>query len=98
VALAKCWELVRVLDCDVIGIGGIASAGDALEFLVAGCRAVQVGTAVYADPDIGGRIAEGIREYLVEQEALSVGDIIGSLRVEEEWMLGPKPDTPVTER
>ncbi len=94
VALAKCWELVRVLDCDVVGIGGIASAEDALEFLIAGCRAVQVGTAVYADPDIGARIAEGIRDYLVSAEARSVGEIVGSLRVEEEWMLGPKP--PVT--
>jgi dihydroorotate dehydrogenase (NAD+) catalytic subunit len=98
VALAKCWELVRVLDCDVIGIGGISTAEDALEFLVAGCRAVQVGTAVYADPDLPARMAEGIRDYLVAREARSLVEIVGSLRVEEEWMLGPKPDPPVTGR
>jgi dihydroorotate dehydrogenase (NAD+) catalytic subunit len=95
VALAKCWELLRVLDCDVIGIGGIAVAEDALEFLIAGCVAVQVGTAVYADPDAPARIAEGLRAHLQAQGLASVRDLIGALEVDEEWMLGPrKVDSP----
>ena len=79
VALAKCWELVRVLGCDVIGIGGIARAEDALEFLIAGCKAVQVGTAVYADPDCPARIAAGVGEYLAARGLGSVGEVVGSL-------------------
>jgi dihydroorotate dehydrogenase (NAD+) catalytic subunit len=90
VALVKCWELLQVLGCDVIGIGGIATAEDALEFLVAGCKAIQVGTAVYADPDCPARIAEGIRVYLVKQGSERIGDIVGSVEVDSEWLLGPR--------
>jgi dihydroorotate dehydrogenase (NAD+) catalytic subunit len=90
VALAKCWELVRVLKCDVIGMGGIAAAEDALEFLIAGCKAVQVGTAVYADPDCPARIAAGLGEYLSAQGAASVSDIVGTLRIDPEWVIEPR--------
>jgi dihydroorotate dehydrogenase (NAD+) catalytic subunit len=90
VALVKCWELLQALRCDVIGIGGISSADDALEFLIAGCKAVQVGTAVYADPDCPARIAEGIRGYMEEHEMKCMSDVVGSVEVDEEWLLGPR--------
>jgi dihydroorotate dehydrogenase (NAD+) catalytic subunit len=90
VALVKCWELLRVLRCDVIGIGGIATAGDALEFLLAGCKAVQVGTAVYADPDCPARIADGIRDYARERGFDTLTRLVGSVEVDEEWLLGPR--------
>ena len=90
VALAKCWELLRVLRAEVIGIGGIATAEDALEFLIAGCKAVQVGTAVYADPDCPARIAEGIRTHAGERGVNRVTDLIGTLEVDEEWLIGPR--------
>jgi dihydroorotate dehydrogenase (NAD+) catalytic subunit len=89
VALAKCWELLRVLDCDVVGIGGIATAEDALEFLIAGCRAVQVGTAVYADPGCPAVVAEGIGDYLKAQGETSLRAVIGTARVDRDWLLGP---------
>ena len=82
VALAKCWELVRELKCDVIGIGGIEDADSALEFLITGCRAVQVGTVVYADPTAPAKIVEGLWEYLRRNELESMERVIGSLRFE----------------
>jgi len=98
VALVKCWELIRVLGCDVVGIGGIATAADALEFLLAGCRAIQVGTAVYADPSAPADIAEGIASYLEEQGETSLAGAIGTVRFDREWLLGPgagrEEDTP----
>ena len=90
VALVKCWELLQVLGCDVIGIGGIAATDDALEFLIAGCKAVQVGTAVYVDPDCPGKIARGIGEYLDRKGMKTVSDVIGSIEVDAEWLLGPQ--------
>lgn len=53
----------RAVSVPVVGIGGIATAEDAVEFLLAGCRAVQVGTATFVDPDAIGKIAEGLRRY-----------------------------------
>jgi dihydroorotate dehydrogenase (NAD+) catalytic subunit len=90
VALVKCWELLQVLRCDVIGMGGIATTEDALEFLIAGCQAVQVGTAVYADPDLPARIAQGVGEYLERAGMRAVTDLIGSMEVDREWLLGPR--------
>jgi dihydroorotate dehydrogenase (NAD+) catalytic subunit len=90
IALVKCWELLQVLGCDVIGMGGIATASDALEFLIAGCKAVQVGTAVYADPDCPGRIADGIAGYLSQAGMSRMEDLIGRINLDREWLLGPK--------
>ena len=90
VALVKCWELLQVLRCDVIGMGGIATTEDALEFLIAGCKAVQVGTAVYADPDCPARIADGIVDYLSQAGLSRVTDLVGNIEVDREWLLGPK--------
>ena len=53
----------RAVSIPVVGIGGIASAEDAMEFLLAGCRAVQVGTATFVDPNAIGKIVEGLRRY-----------------------------------
>lgn len=90
VALVKCWELLRVLGCDVIGIGGIGTTDDALQFLIAGCKAVQVGTAVYADPTTPARIVDGLGGYLVRHGMDSMEALVGSVTVDEEWLLGPR--------
>jgi len=90
VALVKCWELLRVLSCDVIGIGGIATTDDALQFLIAGCKAVQVGTAVYVDPGCPAHIAAGVGTYLEANGMERMEDLIGSITVDEEWLLGPR--------
>ena len=66
VAVRMAWQAARAVRIPVIGIGGIASAGDALEFLIAGCRAVQIGTASFVDPGIFERVLGGLRAYLEE--------------------------------
>jgi dihydroorotate dehydrogenase (NAD+) catalytic subunit len=77
-ALAKVREVVRSVGIPVIGVGGIASGADALEFLIAGASAVQVGTASFLDPASGARIVEEIAQF-VQTEGLShVEEIIGS--------------------
>jgi dihydroorotate dehydrogenase (NAD+) catalytic subunit len=63
----------------VIGIGGIVSARDALEFLVAGARAVQVGTANYVDPAVAARILDGIEAWLAERGIRDVNEVVGTL-------------------
>jgi dihydroorotate dehydrogenase (NAD+) catalytic subunit len=94
VALAKCWELVRTLGCDVIGMGGIEDTESALEFLIAGCRAVQVGTVVYTDPTIPAKIADGLRSTLSAQGLNTIAEIVGTLEVDETAALGPAPFEP----
>jgi len=69
----------------VIGAGGVTSAQDALEFLMAGASAVQVGTATFADPLAPLRVIEGLAAYVREQGLASIRDVIGAAlpRVEE---------------
>ncbi len=82
VALRMVWQVARTVSIPVIGIGGIATAGDALEFLIAGASAVQVGTANFRQPSVTEEIVAGIRSFLQEEGMLSVRDIIGTLQVE----------------
>ncbi len=72
------WLVVEKLGAPVIGCGGIENARDAVEYLLAGARAVQVGTANYYDPMCMPRIIDGIREYLSERGLSSVEEIIGA--------------------
>ena len=65
----------------MIGIGGISTARDALEFLLAGASAVQVGTASFSDPRAALKVLEGIREHC-EKHATSVKDLVGRARGE----------------
>jgi dihydroorotate dehydrogenase (NAD+) catalytic subunit len=79
VALAKVYEASRAVSIPVIGVGGIMNADDAIEFLIAGASAVQVGTANFIDPAAGIRIAEGISQFCVKQNIDDVGSLVGSL-------------------
>jgi len=79
VALAKVYEASRAVKIPVIGIGGIRTATDAIEFLMVGATAVQVGTANFVDPSAGVTIAEGIHAFCEEQNISDVGDLVGSL-------------------
>jgi dihydroorotate dehydrogenase (NAD+) catalytic subunit len=80
VAVRMVYELVGALKIPVVGIGGISSARDALEFLLAGAKAVQIGTASFTDPAASKRIAEGIAAYS-ETHQLSVEELIGKARL-----------------
>jgi len=80
-ALRMVWEVARALpDLAIIGIGGVAGVDDALEFLVAGASAVQVGTATFADPTVSARIVDGLAGRLSEVGATSAREVIGTLR------------------
>jgi len=81
-ALAKVWELVQAVDIPVIGIGGITSAEDALEFLIAGASAVQVGTASFSNPRAVADVLTGIVEYCETYKIQKISEIIGSLKLE----------------
>jgi dihydroorotate dehydrogenase (NAD+) catalytic subunit len=80
-ALAKVYEVCSKLDIPVIGIGGIVTSEDALEFLITGACAVEVGTATFLDPLAPIKIIEGIRKYLENNNVKKVRDIIGTIIV-----------------
>ena len=80
VALRMVWETCQAVKIPVIGIGGIANTEDALEFLIAGARAVQIGTANFYEPAISERIALGLAEYCRSHRIEDINEIIGSLR------------------
>ncbi len=79
VALRMVWEVAKRVSIPVIGIGGIMQAEDALEFLIAGARAVEVGTANFIDPQASIKIIAGIRDYLSRHEIKNVNSLIGSI-------------------
>ncbi|AGA25149.1 dihydroorotate dehydrogenase [Singulisphaera acidiphila] len=80
-ALRMVWDVARALpDLPIIGIGGIASVDDALEFLVAGASAIQVGTATFYDPTASDRLVGDLSRILEEEKIDDVNDLIGTLR------------------
>jgi dihydroorotate dehydrogenase (NAD+) catalytic subunit len=81
IALRCAWECARSVRIPVVGCGGIVTAADVLEFLVVGCRAVQIGTASFGDPGVLGRLAAEIDELLDAQGIAAVEDLIGTLQV-----------------
>ncbi len=81
VALRMVWQTANAVKIPVIGIGGISSAEDALEFLLAGASAIQVGTANFINPAVSGEIIRGIKNYLLEQGLEAVSDLVGSLQM-----------------
>jgi len=81
VALRMVWQVAKAVKIPVIGLGGIMTATDAIEFLLAGATAVQIGTANFIDPQISVKIVQGIEQYLARHKYTSVKEIIGSLEV-----------------
>ncbi|MDR2787716.1 MAG: dihydroorotate dehydrogenase [Candidatus Accumulibacter sp.] len=81
VALRMVWAVARAVKLPVIGIGGIASATDAIEFILAGATAVQVGTASFITPDAAQRISEDMESWMRRQGESDIRNLIGALRV-----------------
>ncbi|MBO6079064.1 MAG: dihydroorotate dehydrogenase [Bacteroidaceae bacterium] len=79
VALRMVWQTAKAVKIPVIGLGGICSATDAIEFLLAGASAIQIGTANFIDPSISEKVIDGIADYLQRHNFNSVQDIIGAL-------------------
>lgn len=79
IALRMVWQVARAVNLPVIGIGGITTATDALEFIVAGATAIQVGTASFLDPKASQTIALGMERYLAENGIASLREMIGTI-------------------
>jgi dihydroorotate dehydrogenase (NAD+) catalytic subunit len=79
VAVRMVWQVAQVVRVPVIGIGGIMKAEDALEYLIAGASAVQVGTANFINPRVTTDVIDGIETFLAERGIASISDIIGTL-------------------
>ena len=79
VALRMVWQVVQTVNVPVIGIGGIMTAKDALEFLIVGATAVQVGTANFINPHVTLDIIDGIEAFLMQRNITDITDIIGTL-------------------
>jgi dihydroorotate dehydrogenase (NAD+) catalytic subunit len=77
VALRMVWQVANAVKVPVIGMGGIMSTSDALEFLLAGASAVQIGTASFIDPQASVKILEGIEAFLVKKGFSDIKEIIG---------------------
>ena len=82
VALRMVWQTAKAVKIPVIGLGGICSATDAIEFLLAGAAAIQIGTANFIDPSISEKVVDGIQEYLERHGFNSVQEIIGALETD----------------
>ena len=80
VALRMVWQVIRRVSVPVIGIGGIMTAEDALEFLILGAKSVQIGTANFINPHATLEVIEGIKNYLTANKIKDVNEIIGTFR------------------
>ncbi len=81
IAVRMVYECSRLVRIPVIGMGGIASAADVLEFVIAGATAVQVGTASFVDPFIWGKLEAGVRDYMSRHRIERIADLTGTMDV-----------------
>jgi dihydroorotate dehydrogenase (NAD+) catalytic subunit len=81
IALRMVYQVAKAVKIPVIGLGGISSATDAIEFILAGATAIQVGTANFIDPTITIKIKDGIADYLQRHQIQNINDLIGALDV-----------------
>src|SRR5919201_2383142 len=88
IAVRMVYECYRAVKIPVIGMGGIASARDALEFIIAGASAVQLGTANFVDPFIWPKLLEGITDYMRRHNIAHISDLVGTIDTtsrEKQW-------------
>jgi dihydroorotate dehydrogenase (NAD+) catalytic subunit len=89
IAVRMVYECRRAVKIPVIGMGGIASARDALEFIIAGATAVQVGTANFVDPFIWSKLLDGLADYMRRHKIARMSDLVGSIDTssrEKQWI------------
>jgi len=81
VALWLVWQVFQTVNIPVIGIGGIIKVEDALEFIIVGARAIEVGTANFVNPKVTIEIIEGIEKYLIENNIKDINELLGSMKI-----------------
>lgn len=79
VALRMVWQVAKAVKIPVVGLGGICNARDAIEFIMAGATAIEIGTANFIDPEVTIKVRDGINEWLDAHGCKSVREIIGAL-------------------
>ena len=87
IAVRMVWECHQVVKIPVIGMGGITDARDAIEFMLAGAAAVQIGTQNFVDPFIWSKVLDGLRDYMIRHKVERISDLIGTF--------DPTPPKPV---
>lgn len=80
VALRMVWQVFNAVKVPVVGLGGIMNAKDAIEFILAGASAIQIGTANFIDPQISVKVVQGIEEYMIRHNIQNINDLIGGLK------------------
>ena len=89
IAVRMVYECRQTVKIPILGMGGIASARDALEFIIAGAAAVQVGTANFVDPFIWQKLTDGIGDYMTRHQVAAVADLVGTVDTraqDKEWI------------
>lgn len=79
VALRMVWQVAQAVNIPVVGLGGIMNAKDAIEFILAGATAIQIGTANFIDPQVSVKVVEGIKEYMIRHQVSDINDLIGAI-------------------
>ncbi len=81
IALRMVWQVYNAVQIPVIGMGGIMNAADAIEFILAGASAVQIGTGIFKDPDVFNKTISGMKAYLEKYNIPSISDLVGELQM-----------------
>ena len=81
VALRMVWQTAQAVKIPIIGMGGICSASDAIEFFLAGASAVAIGTANFSNPNITMKIADDLEKYLIDKGVFSIGEIVRQVQI-----------------
>jgi dihydroorotate dehydrogenase (NAD+) catalytic subunit len=81
VALWLVWQVFQTVNIPIIGIGGIIKVEDALEFIIAGARAIEIGTANFVNPKVTIEIIEGMKKYLIENNIKDINELVGSMKI-----------------
>ncbi len=88
VALAKVWEVWNAVKIPIIGIGGITNWKDVVEFMIVGAGAVQIGTALYTEPNLPAQIASDLETFMTEEGITSLSELTGTLKTDRGAMVG----------
>lgn len=81
IAQAKVLEIKRTVDIPIIGIGGISNWKDAVEFMIVGASAIQIGTANFVTPNVGNDIVVGLKNFIISQKISNISDLTGSFNI-----------------
>ncbi|WP_321316349.1 dihydroorotate dehydrogenase [Labilibaculum sp.] len=82
VALRMVWQVFNAVNIPIVGLGGIMNAKDAIEFILAGASAIQIGTANFIDPQVTVKVVEGIKEYMIRHQVENITDLIGAVKTQ----------------